>query len=385
MLLVLILLGSAAGAQERKKNGPVEAHPKVDQGKVDAAIQKGLAYLKSQGQGLEGGHGVLVLWTFLHAGVPETDALFQGLLKGMVESDMNSLGTYDASLQAMILEELDRVKYQARIWECAQLLVDNMGPNGQWGYGDSTTYPQPAAGTVPKDVATLSRKKQPPKRAPLVPGARAKPPVVRWLAVRKQREGNPHDNSNSQYAALGLRACHDAGIQIPKEVIGRALKWWRDCQSADGGWGYQEKGEAAYGSMTAGAVGSVCIYDYILDGKLSWKKDPAVQKGIEWLSKNFSVTENPLAFGEGNRTDWRRFYYLYGLERAGILYETEWFGTHEWYPEGTKALLGEQRPDGSWMAKEEGQAVEDTCFAILFLRRATQPLVDVASVDAARK
>jgi len=75
------------------------------------------------------------------------------------------------------------------------------------------------------------------------------------------------------------------------------------------------------------------------------------------------------------------YYYLYGLERAGILYGTETFGSHEWYPEGAEFLLANQRADGAWISKDNAyaNAVWDTCFAILFLRRATRPLQDVAT------
>jgi len=43
---------------------------------------------------------------------------------------------------------------------------------------------------------------------------------------------------------------------------------------------------------------------------------------------------------------------------------------------------GRGHADGSWGFKSDiDSPVWDTCFAILFLRRATRPLNDVASVD----
>jgi hypothetical protein len=210
-----------------------------------------------------------------------------------------------------------------------------------------------------------------------------KPVVVQNILVRKTLEGPAvGDNSNSQYAALGLRACHDAGIVFPKEVIERARKWWFDSQWEDEGWGYVAKGEgsdSAYGSMTAGAVGSVAIYDYILDEKQSWKRDPVIHKGLDWLAKNFSVTENPRC------NPGYKYYYLYALERAAVLYGTDRIGPNDWYSLGTKEILEKQRPDGSWHEQGSETPIWDTCFAILFLRRATRPLVDVASVDSSRK
>jgi hypothetical protein len=80
-------------------------------------------------------------------------------------------------------------------------------------------------------------------------------------------------------------------------------------------------------------------------------------------------------------------YFLYALERAGILCGVEKFGPHRWYAEGAQALVRDQKPDGSWLSphphgdrSRELNSVWDTCFAILFLKRATRPL-DVASTD----
>ena len=82
--------------------------------------------------------------------------------------------------------------------------------------------------------------------------------------------------------------------------------------------------------------------------------------------------------GGGKPAVWL-YYFLYALERAGILYGTEVFGGHEWYPEGATWLLDNQQQDGAWDAVNGSNKVWDTCFAILFLRRATRPLEEVAS------
>jgi hypothetical protein len=96
------------------------------------------------------------------------------------------------------------------------------------------------------------------------------------------------------------------------------------------------------------------------------------------------VGENPKGAPFGNNPAFHHRYYLYSLERFGTLYGTEAIGTHEWYVEGAKELLQTQRTDGGWVPKS-GQTVWDTCFAILFLRRATRPLVDVESVDPRKR
>ncbi len=379
-VLVGLLLALPASAQDKKG-----AKPKIDPRQVDAAIQKGTAFLKSQ-LGKYGTLGrirseELLLWTFVHAGLPEADPDVAALLKTVTETPLQ--WTYNVSLQALILEELDRVKWQPRIAECAQFLVDNQCANGQWSYGEPTTArPEIPTGGKGKDIASGGGK-------PAKPGAlKGKPKVVRKIPVKKTRDGKPlGDNSNSQYASLGLRACHDAGIVLPEEVVTLAEKWWRtsagEPDKSGGyeaqGWGYLKKSDAAYGSMSAGAVGALLIFDYIQNKP--WMKDKEIVAGMEWLARHFTVTANPEA-PAGDAADqagWH-YYYLYALERAGIFFGTEKFGGHEWYPEGAAYLLGAQKPDGSWQAGTV-HPIWDSCFAILFLRRATRPLIDVASVD----
>jgi hypothetical protein len=229
---------------------------------------------------------------------------------------------------------------------------------------------------------------------PINPDVKIKPEVVKKITLKKTRDGvesQRTDNSNSQYGALGIRACHDAGIVFPKETIEQCRKYWVDTQRNDTktkgvasggkqafGWCYSEgdpcgKNGPAYGSMTAGAVGALCIYDYIL-GK-SWKSDKAVNDGLAWLEVNYSVTQNIGPCEIAPVDDGWLYYYLYALERAGLLYDTTFIGKHDWYLDGYKVLLSAQKGDGSWDKSHFIKPTWDTCFAILFLKRSTRPLV----------
>jgi hypothetical protein len=447
MLSLALAVGVSASAQDKKDQGAPNPNPNpppyVDQSKIDKAIEKGIKYLMGQNAahmqrfahaGRQMQHTELVLWTYVHADVKEEDPNFQALLKDMLGRKLEA--TYCTALQAMILEEIQRVKYQPRIWQCAQFLVDNQSADGFWGYGDPTIYAEdppgtPTTGGERKDVASGpgSAKKPGVKEmdSPLAaqPGMRVKPPVGKHLKVEKKRDGQPNDQSNSQYAALGLRACHDAGIDLPGAVIDKAIAWWKNTQKkAEGaavklqfkdqggksvavagtkgvsgvmdrpeeiladprGWCYGQHGEhKAYGSMTAGAIGTLAIYDYIKDNdqgkKKTWRKDKDVISGIAWIASNFSVTGNPGPYEHANfavNGQAQYFYYLYALERAGMLFGTETMGDKYWYPEGAKVLCDVQKGDGSW-----GDGTRDTCFAILFLKRATRPL-EVVTESAAQ-
>jgi len=365
------------------------AVPAQEQSKVDEAIHKGIEYLKTaDSPGHPHSKAVhsdeLILYTFIVADVPPTNPRFKALLERVLSDEPHQ--TYKVALQAMALEELDRVKYQNRIAYCAQHLVDNQCTNGQWSYGSPTTPPKDLPAMVASDGADKPKP---------VTGVRdfanvkpPKPKVVRKIAIKKQRDGGASgDNSNTQYAALGLRACYDAGILIPEETITLAVKWLNESAHAvEGGdkvganavgtgpgetpgkpqgWGYKGANEGEpYGSMTAGATGALTIYDYMM--KKEWKRDPIVKNGMAWLGSHFAVANNP---GKGG--EWLR-YYLYGVERAGVLYGTDKMGTHDWYAEGAKFLVDTQAANGSWNGRE---LTWDTCFAILFLKKATKPLV----------
>ena len=88
-----------------------------------------------------------------------------------------------------------------------------------------------------------------------------------------------------------------------------------------------------------------------------------MKAGMNWLTLHYQIQA------------WNT-YYLYGLERAAILFGTEKIGDHFWYAEGANALIAVQHEDGSWGKDTEWfNTAWDTCFSVLFLRRATRALV----------
>jgi hypothetical protein len=337
---------------------------------LDDAVRGGMAFLREQAVRFakDSNTEELLLWTLLHGGMPEGDPEFQALLKTVLDKKLER--TYNVALTAMVLEELDRVKHLKRIAQCAQFLVDNQCPNGQWSYGNPSIFVE--------DV--------------VLPPVPAKFKGVRKVPITRKRDGQgAGDNSNSHYAMLGLRACHDAGIILPRSTIEQAARGWRDSQSrtatvkgvpsAGEGWCYGNHNHKPYGSMTVGGIGSLIICDYILGA--DWKKDPQVASGMEWLAKNFSVSYNPGPYEHGGgeeNSQHQVYYYLYGLERAATLYGTEQIGGHFWFAKGLQVLIDAQKPDGSWRGGSND--LKDTCFAILFLRKATRALIDVPTQGA---
>jgi hypothetical protein len=72
------------------------------------------------------------------------------------------------------------------------------------------------------------------------------------------------------------------------------------------------------------------------------------------------------------------YYYLWSVERFGVLIGEEKLGTIDWYQVGADRIVKAQREDGSWgVTKEESAKAAthykygpDNCFALLFLRKA---------------
>jgi hypothetical protein len=178
------------------------------------------------------------------------------------------------------------------------------------------------------------------------------------------------DLSNTQYGALGMRAAEQLGIDVPKSAwLALAKKTLGYTQS---GFGFSyvssSKGAQPSGSMTSAgaAILSICVDALRADGVSEKKLErfaSARDHGLEWLGVHFSVDRN-----EGG--GWLG-YYLYGLERVGSLCEVDRLGSHDWYNEGAAKLVREQRQNGHWSLGGSGP-VTSTCFALLFLRRATR-------------
>ena len=124
------------------------------------------------------------------------------------------------------------------------------------------------------------------------------------------------------------------------------------------------------GSMTtAGAAGlMICQSELWKSRKFTAEQRAetrlAIRDALAWMQKNFHVEVNP-GMGEANH-----FYYLYGLERMGILAHTRFLGPTDWYEEGAEYLLGEQEDYGSWAEGPAGDVVT-TCFGLLFLKRSS--------------
>ena len=197
------------------------------------------------------------------------------------------------------------------------------------------------------------------------------------------------DRSNGQFAVLALRDAANAGVTIDRAVWERVRDQWENRQNPDGGWSYLPPGgdhnqhKESRGSMTVAGLATVSITSRMIhddsdtgdDGRVDCctphHPPESLTKGHNWLSvrARFSTRSNP---GLGQR--WH-FYYLYGLERAGRLTGTRFFGPHDWYRSGSRYLVDERQPDGRWSTSSCPEPVLATSYALLFLSKGLSRVV----------
>jgi hypothetical protein len=197
------------------------------------------------------------------------------------------------------------------------------------------------------------------------------------------------DNSNTQFAILALWVARRYGIPADA-ALARVDTRFRTSQHADGGWGYLPVSSGGRGGSTAamtcaGLLGLAVAHGTANDVTLRTDakaakgkaprdpaKDPAVRAGLLALG---TAIDHPQAKRKGRgqvpvmgRTN-RGYYFLWSLERVAVAYGLETIGTKDWYAWGSEILLANQDPDGGWHGEYRAAGV-DTCFALLFLRRA---------------
>jgi Domain of unknown function (DUF4159)/A-macroglobulin TED domain len=193
--------------------------------------------------------------------------------------------------------------------------------------------------------------------------------------------GSPGDNSNTQYALLGLNAASEAGVPVRPEVWALSRAYFEFNQNRDGGWGYTPRTKQSTASMTCAGIASLIFCGSrrfqsfeSLQGEAihhcgEGTFDQYLNRGIDWLATHFDVHQN---IGHGQQY---KIYYLYGLERAGRLAGVRFFGQNDWYRMGAEELVHTQNKlSGFWSGGGENEIV-GTSLALLFLAKGRAPVL----------
>lgn len=371
-LLLTALLSAQAHRADLRKLQP----------SIDSAIENGVAWLVDQqlpdgswafmDREFPNGQTALAVYTLLKSGLTMQDTAVRRGLAFLKRRRPETV--YALSLQMMAYQATKDDRYKALLKDLLRDLLSWQESKGTYGY----------------------------------PGF---PPGPGGPRGRPGGGGGWEDLSNTQYAALGLRAAMLAGFKIKRSVLARLITEtldYRESETAvklpadpvkkekDGyartpgagaGRGYAAgffyhkggmgHGREVTGSMTTAGLGVLLIardcYGKKIPASVDKRLRRVVGRGLNWMRAHWTVRENPSGGGLGGRGSPWHYYYLYGLERVGSLLMEEVIAGHAWYLEGARLLVDEQRANGSWDGGRGPQRLEqpDTCFALLFLKRAS--------------
>ena len=292
----------------------------------------------------KGGVTALVTYALLEAGVsPNSDALTPALKHIRA---LPHRSTYVVSLKILALASADPKRYADAIQAGAEWLADHQAGTGAWGYGT----PPPAALAETTVGGALER--------------------ARGEAELRRQYERP-DASNSQFALLALAAAEQAGARVPAEVWRRADRHFRSVQLDTGGWSYvyhaADPGDA-YGSITAAVAAGLYLCHERLAGSepsaTTRERLAVLEKGLGWIARHYTLQENP------NRSLAWYYFWLYSLERLGVISGRRTFGDHDWFREGTALLVRGQRSDGRWTDRLYHDAL-----CLLFLAKGYKPVL----------
>jgi squalene-hopene/tetraprenyl-beta-curcumene cyclase len=113
------------------------------------------------------------------------------------------------------------------------------------------------------------------------------------------------------------------------------------------------------------------------------KEDARVKAAWDWITKNWTLDENPgMRAGNPANAQYGLYYYYYTLARALEIYDqpiiTDPQGKkHDWRVELIDKLASLQKPNGSWVGEErwmEDEPKLTTSYCILALREVIKDL-----------
>jgi hypothetical protein len=247
-------------------------------------------------------------------------------------------------------------------------------PPGEAGLADPL-----APGTKPKG-APDARPQAKPEKNPKLPKLELPPQVVAsrpvflppnlrsMPKVKQGPKGKPQpvkgidDNSNTQFAIMALWAARRH--YVPTEpTLALVEARFRFSQRTGGGWGYDYAGTGQGDTMTC--VGLIALAVGRGSAGEAVPQDQAITRGLKTLG---GYLDHPNVRPGSTMNA----YYLWAVQRVGVLYDLKTIGNKDWYRWGVQTLLPNQLADGSWFGNgySGSDAKLDTAMVLLFLKRA---------------
>ena len=164
-----------------------------------------------------------------------------------------------------------------------------------------------------------------------------------WGYVSAKDQPDFDEGSTAVTQVQGLRACRNAGISVPNEVIDKAKKYIHDCMTPDGGIVYSIRNMGAGGGggrppITAAAVASLFNAGEYDSGH--------TKKMLEYCDRNISVAGGQNDFGQWHYT---HYYFAQVKYRLG---NDVW---NKYFDQVQGRLLPLQSGSGAWKEGHIGE------------------------------
>ena len=156
-----------------------------------------------------------------------------------------------------------------------------------------------------------------------------------WGYVSAKDQPNFDEGSTCITQVQGLRACRNAGIPVPKEIIEKAKKYIQDCTTPEGGVQYSIRGGGPRPPITAAAVAAMFNAG-------EYGESENVKKMMEFCKQNIwpgKTSSNQQLFGNWH---YAHYYYAQVVYRLG---DEEW---NKYLADIGKEILSKQTANGSW-------------------------------------
>jgi hypothetical protein len=370
----------------------------IDQETIDKSVQRGVAALR-QGQDGNGawhysqdaGMTALAGLTLLECDAPANDKAVMAAAAFIRKSAITEHQTYSLALSILFLERLGDPADLPLIQSMAVRLMGGQTRAGGWTYDCPAPSPreQERLGKIVQGQGgeLVGRRELPKpregKRDPKDLPVEVQQEIVD-MARRAAPPAVPGDNSNTQFATLALWVARRRGM--PAEAALAAVeKRFRASQHADGGWSYDYRGPGGVGradsaaTMTAAGLLCIAVSDATANDAADNKEKPARDVGQDknlraGLAVLGHVIGHPIAKqrelglpGVIPQVGGQSYYFFWSLERVCVAMDLRTIGGKDWHQWGAEIVVANQQADGTWKG---GFGPADTCFALLFLRRA---------------
>jgi outer membrane biosynthesis protein TonB len=386
------------------------ALPAEEEAAVKRAIESGVKNLK-KAQPSSGswsppddphaaGYAALPALALMECGVPKNDPVLLKAEAFVRKSLLTLDDTYDICLSILFLDRLGKKEDEQVIQGLAIRLIAGQSATGGWGYKCPKPTPLEVR-EILKVLHQITPKPQPPKpegapadSAPpelpplgplpiLVPQGLSGLTIMQDLSKLELKDPPADketplvyihtDNSVTQFALVALWTAqrHDVPLDRTLRLIANRFQ---TSQGEDGSWGYPY----VFGGVGAGegppmdccGLLGLAVGHGVAHGAhetVNAVQDKKIINGFAALNKFVGAPA-----GKTKDIASPNYYFLWSLERVGVLYDLPTIAGKDWYQWGAEAIVANQSEDGIW-GKEGGYPgatpVANTSLALLFLAR----------------